>query len=226
MFGLFDPLYLMLLAPTLVLSIIASIWVKASFSKWSKRALSSQISGAQAARAILDSNGLHDVRVERVGGWLSDHYDPAHKTLRLSPAVHDGRSVSAVGVAAHEAGHALQDKERYAPLVWRTSLVPLASIGSNLTWVLILAGMFLHITHLYTAAVVLFSAVVLFQLVTLPVEFDASSRAKAALTQHGIVSIREADGVSSVLTAAAMTYVAAALTAVMQLVYFVLRARE
>ncbi|MFH1811981.1 MAG: zinc metallopeptidase [Pseudomonadota bacterium] len=226
MFGLFDPLYLMLLAPALVLSVLASIWVKSSFSKWSKRGLSSQISGAQAARAILDASGLSNVRIERVSGWLSDHYDPAHKTLRLSPQVHDGRSVASVGVAAHEAGHALQDKERYAPLVWRTSLVPVASIGSNLTWVLIIAGMFLHITQLYTAAVVLFSAVVIFQLVTLPVEFNASSRAKAALTQHGIVSLSEAEGVNNVLTAAAMTYVAAALTAVLQLVYFILRARD
>jgi Zn-dependent membrane protease YugP len=225
MFGLFDPLYLMLLAPTLVLSVIASIWVKASFSKWSKRALSSQISGAQAARAILDSNDLREVRVERVGGWLSDHYDPAHKTLRLSPAVYDGRSVSAVGVAAHEAGHALQDKARYAPLVWRTSLVPLASIGSNLTWVLILAGMFLHITHLYTAAVVLFSAVVLFQLVTLPVEFDASRRAKQLLPQMGFIERGvESRGVSAVLNAAAMTYVAAAAAAIAQLLYFLVRA--
>lgn len=222
----FDPMYFAILAPAIVLSLVASLWVKASFSKWKKRALSSRMSGAEAARAILDANGLERVRVERVGGWLSDHYDPSHKVLRLSPDVYDGRSISAVGVAAHEAGHALQDKERYTPLVWRTALVPVASIGSNLTWVLILAGMFLHITHLYTAAIILFSAVVLFQLITLPVEFNASSRAKASLQRFGIVGGGEIAGVSAVLNAAAMTYVAAALTAVLQLVYFILRARQ
>ncbi len=226
MIGFFDPMYWMMLAPALVLSIVSSLWVKSSFSKWKKRSLSSQMSGAEAARAILDANGLNRVRVQRVGGWLSDHYDPGKKVLRLSPEVHDGRSVAAVGVAAHEAGHALQDKERYLPLVARTALVPLASLGSNLTWILIVAGMFLHITQLYTAAVILFSVVVLFQLVTLPVEFNASSRAKATLQQHGIVSASEAVGVNRVLGAAAMTYVAAALTAVLQLVYFIMRARN
>jgi hypothetical protein len=175
---------------------------------------------------LLDASGLRDVRVERVGGFLSDHYDPRTKMLRLSPEVHDGRSVAAVGIAAHEAGHALQDQERYKPLVWRTALVPIAAIGSNLTWILIIAGALLSISQLYTAAVLLFSGVVLFQLVTLPVEFNASSRAKAALASHGIVSQVELGGVNSVLTAAAMTYVAAALTAVLQLVYFFLRARD
>lgn len=222
----FDPLYFVILAPALLLSVVASLWVKLSFTKWSKRSLRSQISGAQAARSILDANGLERVRVERASGWLSDHYDPRAKVLRLSPEVYSGRSVSAVGVAAHEAGHALQDKERYLPLTWRTALVPVASLGSNLTWILILAGVFLGITQLYTAAVVLFSAVVLFQLITLPVEFNASTRAHAALTRFAIVSGPEAVGVRNVLTAAAMTYVAAAITAVLQLVYFFLRARE
>ena len=154
------------------------------------------------------------------------HYDPKHKVLRLSAEVHDGRSVASVGVAAHESGHALQDQQGYAPLVLRSALVPIASLGSKLTWVLIMAGLFLHMTQLYTAAILLFSTVVLFQLVTLPVEFNASSRAKVALVQYGIVSRDEAIGVNRVLTAAAMTYVAAALTAVLQLVYFILRSRD
>lgn len=222
----FDPMYLLFLAPALVLSALSSLWVKSSFSKWKKKTLSSRMSGAEAARAILDAQGLDRVRIERVSGWLSDHYDPRGKVLRLSPDVHDGRSVSAVGVAAHESGHALQDQAHYLPLVWRSALVPVASLGSNLTWVLIMAGMFLHISQLYTAAVLLFSTVVLFQLITLPVEFNASSRAKAALTRHGIVSSSEAVGVNNVLSAAAMTYVAAALTAVLQLAYFILRGRD
>lgn len=222
----FDPMYFIVLAPALILSIIASIWVKSSFTKWNKRALSSQISGAEAARAILDASGLDRVRIERVAGKLSDHYDPSAKVLRLSAEVHDGRSVASVGVAAHEAGHALQDQHSYKPLLLRTVLVPVASLGSKLTWVLIMAGLFLHMTQLYTAAILLFSAVVLFQLVTLPVEFNASSRAKVALVKFGIVSRDEAIGVNRVLSAAAMTYVAAALTAVLQLVYFILRSRD
>ncbi|MBN2357932.1 MAG: zinc metallopeptidase [Deltaproteobacteria bacterium] len=222
----FDLNYLLFISPAIALSLVATVWVKSAFSKWQRRALSSQMSGAQAARLLLDASGLRDVRIERVSGFMSDHYDPRAKVLRLSPAVHDGRSVSAVGVAAHEAGHALQDKERYTPLVWRTALVPIASIGSNLTWILLMVGVFFQISQLYTAAVVLFGGVVLFQLVTLPVEFNASSRAKAALASHGIVSQVELGGVSSVLTAAAMTYVAAALTAILQFVYFFLRARD
>ena len=222
----FDPMYFIILAPALLLSIVASIWVKAAFKRWDRRALSSRMSGAQAARAILDANGLERVGIQRVSGWLSDHYDPSKKVLRLSPDVHDGRSVAAVGVAAHEAGHALQDKERYTPLVWRTALVPIASLGSNLTWILIIAGALLNIAQLYTAAVILFSAVVLFQLVTLPVEFNASTRAKRSLEQFAIVGPGELAGVNSVLRAAAMTYVAAALTAVLQLVYFILRMRD
>ena len=222
----FDPMYLAILAPALILSAVSSIWVKSAFSKWKRRSLSSGMSGHDAARAILNASGLQRVRIEPVSGWLSDHYDPRKKVLRLSPEVYSGRSISAVGVAAHEAGHALQDKEKYLPLVWRSALVPVASIGSNLTWILIVAGMFFHISELYTAAVILFSAVVLFQLVTLPVEFNASSRAKAALSQYGIVSDSEAIGVNRVLRAAAMTYVAAALTAVLQLAYFIIRSRQ
>jgi len=222
----FDLDYLLFISPAIALSIVATIWVKLAFSRWDRRALSSQMAGAQAARLLLDASGLRDVRIERVAGFMSDHYDPRAKVLRLSPKVHDGRSVSAVGVAAHEAGHALQDAEHYTPLVWRTALVPIATLGSNLTWILLALGVFFHISGLYTAAVFLFGAVVLFQLVTLPVEFNASSRAKAALASHGIVSQVELGGVSSVLTAAAMTYVAAALTAILQFVYFFLRARD
>jgi hypothetical protein len=222
----FDTNYILLISPAIALSAIAAIWVKLSFSKWKKRSLSSQMSGAQAARAILDANGLQNVGVEMSDGWLSDHYDPRSKVLRLSPDVYSGRSVASVGVAAHEAGHALQDQERYLPLVWRTALVPVATIGSNLSFWLLLAGGFLHIAQLFTLAVVLFGAVVLFQLVTLPVEFNASSRARQTLSQFGIVSSAEAVGVGNVLRAAAMTYVAAALMAILQFVYYLMRARD
>ena len=182
------------------------------------------ITGAQAAQAILDAGGVTNVRIERVSGFLSDHYDPSKKVLRLSPDVYDGRSISSVGVGAHEAGHAIQDKVKYPMLSLRTALVPSASLGSNLSWIVIMAGFFMQMQGLIIAGIVLFSGVVLFQLVTLPVEFDASSRAKTLLFDSGVISApSERAGVASVLNAAALTYVAAAISAIATLIYFIIR---
>jgi uncharacterized protein len=231
----FDPLYLLLVGPALILSIIAQVRVKSTFARFSRVATASGMSGAEAAARILRTSGLlgversdgpgggQGVQVQRVGGFLSDHYDPRARVLRLSPDVHDGRSISSVGVAAHEAGHALQHAHNYAPLQWRTAMVPVTQIGSWLSWPLLLFGFILQATALIQVGVILFAAVVLFQLVTLPVEFDASRRAVAVLRDNGILAGAELDGTRKVLNAAAMTYVAAAAAAVMQLIYFLLR---
>jgi len=238
----FDPLYLLLVGPALILSIIAQVRVKSTFGRFSRVGTTSGMSGAEAAARILQANGLlrversggrrgsegagdgQGVQVQRVGGFLSDHYDPRARVLRLSPDVHDGRSIASVGVAAHEAGHALQHARNYAPLQWRTALVPVTQIGSYLAWPLLLFGFILQATALIQVGVIFFAAVVLFQLVTLPVEFDASRRAVAVLGENGILMGAELDGTRKVLNAAALTYVAAAAAAVMQLIYFLLRA--
>ena len=225
MFYGFDPLYFLIIGPAFVLSMVASMRTKSQFNKYSKVGTSSGMTGAQAAAQVLRAGGVTNVRIERVDGFLSDHYDPSKKVLRLSSKVHDSNSISAVGVGAHEAGHAIQDKVRYPMLALRTALVPTASLGSNLGWILLIAGMFLQMMGLVYIGIILFSAVVLFQLVTLPVEFDASSRAKSMLFETGVISSRaERDGVSRVLNAAALTYVAAAAMAILQLVYFLIKA--
>jgi Zn-dependent membrane protease YugP len=221
---IFDPMYLLIVGPAMLFSIIAQIWVKSAFSRWSKVGVSTGLSGAEAAERIVSRAGL-GVKVERVNGFLSDHYDPRARVLRLSSAVYDGRSLASIGVAAHEAGHALQHAQNYLPLQWRTAVVPAASIGSNLAWPLLIIGFIFHSMGLIYVGIVLFSAAVLFQLITLPVEIDASRRALAVVRTEGIVSTEvEAGGARSVLTAAAMTYVAAAATAVLTLVYFLMRA--
>jgi len=221
---IFDPLYLLMIAPALLLSLVAQILVKSAYSKYSKVPASNGMTGAQIARRILDAEGVHGVTIEMVRGRLTDHYDPSKKVLRLSEGVYAGNSVAAAGIAAHEVGHAIQHARSYAPLVLRTTLVPVAQLGSNLSWILIMIGFLASMTQLVWAGVALFGAAVLFTLVTLPVEFNASSRAKEALPRLGLVALRDTAGVNSVLNAAAMTYVAAALTAIMQLVYFVFRA--
>ncbi|MDH5717249.1 MAG: zinc metallopeptidase [Spirochaetia bacterium] len=222
---IFDPLYLMLMAPAMILSAWASLKVKSSFNKYSKYRTQNNMTGADAARAVLDAAGISNVRIERVSGFLSDHYDPSKKVLRLSPDVYDSPSVSAVGVGAHEAGHAIQDKVNYPMLTFRTMLVPTASFGSNMSWIILMAGFFLNMTSLIWAGIILFSAVVLFQLITLPVEFDASARAKKVLWESGVITTSgERDGVAKVLNAAAMTYVAAAISAILTLIYFLIRA--
>lgn len=224
MFVGFDPMYFLIVGPAFLLSILAQIWVKSSFSKFSQVSVSSGLSGAEAAKRILAGEGLN-VQVERVDGFLSDHYDPRSKVLRLSSNVFEGRSLASVGVAAHEAGHALQDARGYAPLHFRSAMVPVTSIGSQFAFPLLLIGMIFNSLGLIYAGIILFSGVVLFQLVTLPVEIDASRRALAVVRQQGIVATgEEAAGARSVLTAAAMTYVAAAATAILTLVYFLMRA--
>jgi Zn-dependent membrane protease YugP len=227
----FSPLYLILTGIGLAITLWAQFRVKSSFARFSKVGVSAGLSGAEAAAAVCRAGGVEGVRIERHGGFLSDHYDPRAKVLRLSPDVYDGRSVSSIAVAAHEAGHSIQDASGYPLLGFRSAVVPVANIGSRL-WALpfflgiLLGGMPLG-RLMMLAGVLLFSGVVLFQLVTLPVEFDASRRAKAVLAQTGIVRTEEeARGVSKVLDAAAMTYVAAALTGVMQLIYLVLRSQS
>jgi uncharacterized protein len=225
----FDPMYFIIVGPALLLSIIAQVWVKRAFGHYSQVGIGSGLSGAEVATQIVSQAGL-GVKVERVGGFLSDHYDPRGKVLRLSPEVYDGRSISSVGVAAHEAGHALQHARGYVPLQWRTAMVPITMIGSNLAWPLLMIGFLLMSfspflgKNLVLLGILLFSAAVIFQLITLPVEFDASKRAVAVLRTFGGVTTVELEGVRKVLTAAAMTYVAAAAAAVLQLLYFLLRA--
>jgi len=220
----FDPLYLVFLLPGLALSFWASRRVKSVFKRYDRVASASGLSGAQAARALLDRQGLSSVKVEEVGGFLSDHYDPRSKTLRLSNAVFRGRSLSALGVAAHEAGHAIQDAKNYGPLSFRSWVVKPAAIGSNLGFIVAGLGLFTNATGLIWLGIALFSLFVVFTLITLPVEFDASKRAVAALQSHGIVTAQEAPHARAVLNAAAMTYVAAAVGAILQLLYLLMRA--
>jgi len=220
----FDPLYLILIAPAMLLALYAQIKVKSAFSRWVQVPVRSGVTGAEAAAIMLRDAGLTDVGIEESHGLLSDHYDPKAKMLRLSRDVFHGRTVASVGVACHEAGHAVQHAMNYAPLAARTAIVPLASIGSWLSWPMIMLGMVLQWANLAIAGVVAFAAIVVFQLVTLPVEFNASRRAKERLLGLGLLrSEEERAGVSAVLDAAAMTYVAATVTALAQLLYFVIR---
>lgn len=219
----FDPLYFVFALPPMLLGLWAQFKVKSAFKKYSQVRTQNGMTGSEAARRILQRGGLGNVTIETAGGMLSDHYDPRHKALRLSKDVYSLPSIAAVGVAAHEAGHALQDKTGYMPLQLRSIMVPAVSIGSNLGPIIFMAGMFLAGTlgtTLAWAGIVLFGATALFALVTLPVEFDASRRAKELLVSQGIVSSSEMKGVNAVLNAAALTYVAAAAQAIMQLVYF------
>lgn len=222
----FDPLYFIILAPALILSGIASLKVKSAFKRGSQIGTQRGWTGAQIAQAILDREGIQDVGIEPTQGHLSDHYDPRHKVLRLSPDVYHGRSVSSAGVAAHEVGHAIQHARGYTPLELRNLIVPAAGFGSNFSWILLMAGVILQMSSLIMVGVVMFAAVVLFQLVNLPVEFNASSRARQTLLANGLVTESEDKEVGKVLNAAAMTYVAATLTAILTLIYFLIRARE
>ncbi len=216
----FDPMYLVFAGPPLLLALYAQWKVKRAFNKYARVRTARGITGAQIARALLDSQGLSNVRVERVGGFLSDHYDPRGKVLRLSPQVHDTPSVAAAGVAAHEMGHALQDATGYAPLTLRTAMVPAVRFGSNLGPILFIVGLLMQFPTLAWVGLVFFAASVVFALVTLPVEFDASRRAKALLSNQGFVVQGEGEGVNKVLNAAALTYVAGALQAIATLAYY------
>lgn len=216
-----DPIYFVFVGPCLLLGMIAQVWVKGSFSKG--QSVDTPITGAQAARQILDQNGLYDVPIEVIPGELTDHYDPSKKVLRLSQAVYTGYNASAVGVAAHEAGHAIQDAQRYPLLVIRNLAVPTANLGSNIGITLFLVGLAASLKWLVLAGVILFTCVVFFQLVNLPVEFNASSRAKAQLADMGMFTDEARSAVRTTLYAAAMTYVAATLQSVMTLVYLLAR---
>lgn len=225
-----DPLYLMLAAPGLLLGLWAQWRVKSTFTRYAEVGTVRGLSGAEIAAAILRTRGIRDVRIEPVEGWLADHYDPSKKALRLSPDVYHGRSVSAAGVAAHEVGHALQHAEQYAFLGLRSALVPVMSFASPLAVPIIMGGMVLSafvgtaLGQIVTlAGIALFAVVVLFQLVTLPVEFDASRRAMAAIEAGGILRGEETRGAREVLGAAAWTYVAAAVSAILTLLYFLIR---
>ena len=219
----FDPLYLMMLAPAMLLAAWAQWKVQSAFNHGSKIRSASGLTGAQAAQRILEAEGIYNVTIEPIAGMLSDHYDPTHKVLRLSSQVYGSNSIAALGVAAHEAGHAVQDATRYPLLVIRNAVVPLANIGSNASWVLIFAGMLLQITQLFILGVAAFSLTVFFQVVNLPVEFDASRRARNALMMTGLVHPDEDREVGRVLNAAAMTYVAGTITSILTLVYYLIR---
>jgi uncharacterized protein len=226
----FDSTYLLLMAPALLLSLWASWRTRSAFNKYSKVRTLSGLTGAQAAQRLLDSAGIRDVEIVATRGTLSDHYNPITKKLALSEPVYGSASVAAVGVACHEAGHAIQHARNYAPLWVRSLLVPTANIGSSLGYIMMFVGLLLLYMGVafgpavFWVGVVLFAAVLLFQVVTLPVEFDASSRAKALAFEHGIVVAQEREGMAKVLNAAALTYVAAAVSTLMTLVYFLLRA--
>lgn len=226
---IFDPLYLILLAPAMLLALWAQFRVKSAYHRGLQIPAGSRVTGAQAAAMILRRAGVDNVAIEPHQGFLSDHYDPRHKVLRLSPDVYGGRSLAALGIAAHEAGHAIQDQVRYAPLTLRNAIVPLAAFGSNAAFIIFFIGLIMSAAPLgrmlMWGGVILFGAVVAFQLINLPVEFDASARAKRVLQEMGLVSRDEAPVVSSVLNAAAWTYVAATLTAIMTFLYIFLRAQ-
>lgn len=212
--------YLIFMVPAFILMALTSWYVKASYNKWSQVRVRSGLTGAEAARRLAYSAGLN-IRLEAIAGEMTDHYDPRDKVLRLSRGVGEVPSVAAVAIAAHELGHAMQDAQEYFPLRLRAALVPAVNIGSNLGWVLIMLGLFLGWTQIAWLGILVFSAGAVFALATLPVEFDASARAKRLLAEAGIVTGEEIGGVNSVLNAAALTYVAALVTAVMQLLYFV-----
>jgi len=216
----FDPWYFIIISPAIILSMLAQYWLRSAYAKAMKQA--APLSGAAAARHILDAAGLNDVGIEQIGGHLSDHYDPRHKVLRLSPEVYGERTAASVGIAAHEAGHAIQDARNYAPLVIRNMAVPAASFGSNISFFLLILGLVFSSSYLLYAGIALFGCVVFFQLVNLPVEFDASSRARGVLMDLNIVPDHEMPAVRGVLNAAAMTYVAATLQAVLTLMYYLL----
>ena len=224
MFYYFDPTYFLLI-PGLLLALYAQFKVSSTYNHWRQVSSRSGMSGAQMARAILDANGCRDVRIERVRGSLTDHYDPENGVLRLSEEVYASRSIAALGVAAHEAGHAIQDAQDYAPMRIRATLVPVANIGSQAAVPLFMLGLIFSWQPLLKIGILCFSLAVLFYLVTLPVEFNASSRAVAALGGTYLAQ-DELRGVRAVLSAAALTYVAAALQAILQLLRLVLLARR
>ena len=221
-----DYYYLVLVVPTLILSLIAQVMVKSAFAKYSKIQCSRNITGQSAAALLMQTNAISDVSIEQVEGSLTDHYDPRAKKLRLSDLVYGQPTIAAVGVAAHETGHAIQHAKGYGPLVLRSTLVPVANIGSKFGPWLAIAGIAFSIQILLNLGIIFFGAAVLFYIVTLPVEFNASARALAILRVNNVLTEEELKGVKKVLTAAAMTYVASALTAIMSLLRLILLSRS
>jgi uncharacterized protein len=222
----FDPMYFLYLAPALLLAMWAQFRIHSAYNQ--AQQMAAPLSGAAAARHILDSAGLTDVEIEEIPGQLTDHYDPRERVLRLSPEVYESRTLAAVGIAAHESGHALQHARGYAPLAIRNAAVPAAGIGTQISFPLILLGFFLNMRTPLGAGLIylgigLFATVVVFQVINLPVEFNASSRAKAQLVGLGIVNDEQLKYVSKVLNAAALTYVAATLVAILTLLYYIMR---
>jgi Zn-dependent membrane protease YugP len=221
---MFDPIYLLFIAPGLLLSLWASFKTKSAFNKYSKVRVATGLTGAQAAQRLLDSAGITDVKVVPHQGMLSDHYNPITKTLALSEPVYGVPSIAAVGVACHEAGHAIQHQVGYKALGIRSMLVPTANIGSTVGYMVMMLGLVMSSAKMVVVGAALFSMVLLFQIVTLPVEFDASNRAKALAVSNGIVLPQEREGMDRVLNAAALTYVAAAISSLLTLLYFLFRA--
>jgi Zn-dependent membrane protease YugP len=222
---MFDPLYIALVIPAMLLALYAQMKVKTTFARYSAVRSSRGLGADSVSRMLLDGFGLQSVRVERVGGNLTDHYDPRSKTLRLSDSVGGSSSIAAIGVAAHEVGHAVQDRDGYAPLRLRNALVPIATIGSNSAYMFFFLGLILRLSALVNLGILLFTCAVVFQVVTLPVEFDASNRALRVLSGTGALTPAELSGAKSVLSAAALTYVAATVMAAAQLLYFLVRSR-
>lgn len=218
----FNPQYLLYMAPALLAMLAAQWYVKSTYNKWSQVQAHSRLSGAEAVERLKSAGGLHSVKVQSVQGELTDHYDPRSKELKLSRDVYQSNSIAAIAIAAHELGHAVQDQQGYGPLRFRAMLIPAVNIGSTLGWILIMIGLFINATGLAWLGVIAFSGGAVFALATLPVEFNASSRAKELLVTSGIIQgEKERKGVNQVLNAAAMTYVASLFTAVMQLLYWV-----
>ena len=219
----FDPLYLLFMVPGLILAGLASLFTTTTFNKYSRIGSSSGMTGAQAAQRLLETAGIYNVTIEHVNGMLTDHYDPTSHTLRLSDQVYSSSSLSAIGVACHEAGHAIQHATNYGPLGMRSALVPAANLGSNVSYFLLLLGFLFQSQSMMLIGIALFSLAVLFTLVTLPVEYNASSRAKQLMVSAGIVTRGEAASAGAVLNAAFMTYVASAVSAVLTLLYYLIR---
>ncbi len=218
----FDPTYLIYMIPAFILMMVVQGYVRSAYTKWSKVPASSRFSGAQAAERLIQRGNLYGVRVEPIQGELTDNYNPRDKVLRLSQGVYNSTSVAALAIAAHELGHAMQDQDAYLPLRFRAALVPAVNVGSTLGWILILIGIFMNFAQLAWLGVGVFSLGALFALATLPVELNASARAKRLLADTGLImGQEEIAGVNKVLNAAALTYVAALVTAVLQLLYFV-----
>ena len=220
----FDPLFLLFMLPGVIIAGLASAYTHSTFEKFKHLRASSGMTGAQAAQRLLSAAGIYDVRIECVGGFLTDHYDPTAKVLRLSPDVFNGISLSSIGVACHEAGHAIQHATAYGPLGLRSSLVPITNFASFGSYIMIMIGFLFASQQLILLGAILFGATVLFAVVTLPVEWDASARAKKLMVSCGIVTQKESEGAGAVLNAAFMTYVASAVSSLLMLLYYLIRA--